>query len=946
MSAFPFDLLRVAWRGRRVPYLIGMAVTALALSGFVAPYATAHAGHDHDASMSYDGRLPGQPDFERVGNTTYRFNPDLKEYEIKRPGKATTYAHGDPSPIATGVPSQTVTAGPAVDLPTSELAPVCRSSGNRIVPVFTHRPSDGTPTPVATIQSILKRMNWKVNDQSSQSSGGSRALKMIVDCTGGTINVHNVATANNSMSTVEAAVQSALFGSPGYGDAVKYLVFDNETLGTLGGIATGYKDSSKDSENAIAIQSGVALVYSGRWTNHVPLHELFHTLGAVQGAVTPAAPYSTYGSHCTDGFDALCYNDGSSGSASYSEERCPSSLGYDTPNKVPLDCGTDTYFDALPEAESWLDKYWNVAGLENPFLAGPPKATSGGLEFLDTTAAQLWGEVDPGGYDTSYYVQYGPTTSYGSTAPIPSATLGAGAPGEKVWVWLEELSPNTTYHYRFVASNTAGTSYGADQQLKTPPGPSVVTGGISGKTSTEATLDGSVNPNGYATEYYFEYGTTIKYDQSVPVPWKGIGSGTGYVFVSEKLTGLKPTTLYHYRLIAVNDYGFVAGKDKTFTTHTPPVAITEPASGETGTGATLRGKINPNGLGTGYQFEYGPTTAYGTAVPIPVGYGSAGTSLVEVSKAITGLVEGTTYHYRIKAYSEGGTTYGEDRTFKALKLAEYTLPSGGRAIEITKGPDGNLWFTAELPARIGKVTPAGEVTEYPLSVGSPWGITAGPDGNLWFTNRSNKKIGKITTSGTITEYPVINTSPGLLFITAGPDGNLWFTENSANKIGKITTSGAVVEYSLPTYRWPEGITAGTDGNLWYVTDTEHVGKMNTSGSILGEYSVMASASPRDIAAGPDGKLWFTMIGQKYVGKVTTSGTVSSHSASNFTTSITAGPDGNMWFTMFHGNKLARITTSGTVTEYAVGANPAGLTVGPDGKLWFTTYSGKVGKLTP
>ena len=78
--------------------------------------------------------------------------------------------------------------------------------------------------------------------------------------------------------------------------------------------------------------------------------------------------------------------------------------------------------------------------------------------------------------------------------------------------------------------------------------------------------------------------------------------------------------------------------------------------------------------------------------------------------------------------------------------------------------------------------------EFPIpSSPYPYGITAGPDGNLWFTGYFGNKIGRVTTAGAITEFPVYgHCPPGS---RRGPDGNLWFTEISGNKIGRITTAG-------------------------------------------------------------------------------------------------------------------------------------------------------------
>jgi subtilisin len=87
------------------------------------------------------------------------------------------------------------------------------------------------------------------------------------------------------------------------------------------------------------------------------------------------------------------------------------------------------------------------------------------------------------------------------------------------------------------------------------------------------------------------------------------------------------------------------------------------------TEATLNATIDPEGIATSYQFEYGPTTAYGMKAPIsPKSIGS-GSASVKVSEALSGLKANTTYHYRVAAITEKGTTYGADRRFATLMAA-------------------------------------------------------------------------------------------------------------------------------------------------------------------------------------------------------------------------------------------------------------------------------------
>jgi streptogramin lyase len=64
-----------------------------------------------------------------------------------------------------------------------------------------------------------------------------------------------------------------------------------------------------------------------------------------------------------------------------------------------------------------------------------------------------------------------------------------------------------------------------------------------------------------------------------------------------------------------------------------------------------------------------------------------------------------------------------------------------------------VWFADRVKNTIGKITPAGAVTQYTLpSECQPWEIVEGPDGNMWYTELLTDKIGKITPSGAVTEY--------------------------------------------------------------------------------------------------------------------------------------------------------------------------------------------------
>ena len=196
--------------------------------------------------------------------------------------------------------------------------------------------------------------------------------------------------------------------------------------------------------------------------------------------------------------------------------------------------------------------------------------------------------------------------------------------------------------------------------------PTVTTNGASGITTTGAQLNGSVNPNGLATSYHFDYGPTTGYGSSTQST--SAGSGTGTLNVNASLSGLTPGSTYHYRLVASSSSGSTNGNDQAFTTTAttptpPPTVSTGAATNVTPTSAQINGSVNANGISTTYHFEYGPTASYGSATQSAAA--GSGTSPVSVSATLSGLRSGAVYHYRLVAASAGGTVNGADRSLTA-----------------------------------------------------------------------------------------------------------------------------------------------------------------------------------------------------------------------------------------------------------------------------------------
>jgi streptogramin lyase len=244
---------------------------------------------------------------------------------------------------------------------------------------------------------------------------------------------------------------------------------------------------------------------------------------------------------------------------------------------------------------------------------------------------------------------------------------------------------------------------------------------------------------------------------------------------------------------------------------------------------------------------------------------------------------------------------------------------------IVAGPDGNLWFAENMvdpPANalIAKMTPNGVVTQvFSLPSGSDPALTLGPDGNIWFTEYWNAAIGRITPDGTITQFPIPYPAND---IVTGPDGNLWFDAGStppANSLGRITPAGDVTIFTYPNVGIFRRLTVGPDGNLWAGDPrTNHIDRINTAGQLTGVYATPTPDSgPYSVVKGPDGALWFTEPNVSQIGRITVDGSITEYptpTPNSGPDQLTAGPDGNLWFTEVTSNQIGEIVLSGQQTQ--------------------------------
>ena len=500
---------------------------------------------------------------------------------------------------------------------------------------------------------------------------------------------------------------------------------------------------------------------------------------------------------------------------------------------APTTAGTVTLY-ATGKGEGM--NFWNWApnlAITVTAAGAAPTVTTAAASAITTAGATLNGSVNPNGLATTYYFQYGTTTTYGSQTASTSA--GSGTAAVNVNAAITGLTAGTLYHFRLVATNSAGTTNGADLTFTTSAPqnpPTVTTSAATAITTAGATLNGSVNPNGLATTYYFQYGTTTTYGSQTAST--SAGSGSAAVNVNAAVTGLTAGTLYHFRLVATSSAGSTNGADLTFTTTTaqsPPTVTTSAASSVGQTGATLNGSVNPNGQATTYYFQYGTTTSYGSqTASTSAGSGSAD---VPVNAAVSGLTAGTLYHFRLVATNGAGTTNGADMTFTTTTAQSPPTVTTSAASSVSQtGATLN-----------GSVNPNGQATTYYFQYGTTTGygsqIASTSAGSGSADVSVNAAVSGLT-AGTLYHFRLVATNGAgttngadLTFTTGGAQGPPAALTEAATS---ISSTGAILHGTVnpnglaTTYYFQFGTTAT------YGTNTP------TSNAGSGSGDVMASTN--------------------------------------------------------------------------------------------------------
>ena len=327
-----------------------------------------------------------------------------------------------------------------------------------------------------------------------------------------------------------------------------------------------------------------------------------------------------------------------------------------------LAAGT-TYYFRVSASNSKGDVQSDIASFTSSDVTGPPVVATVAASSVGATTATLNSSVDPNGLETNAWFEYGTDSGLAAYDNTSTVSVGAGTAGVPVTVVMTGLTSGTTYYFRAAGGNSSGETRGSILSFIPGAAPTVATLAATSIGATTASLNGNVNPNGLATNAWFEYGTDSGLSTYTSTLSEAVGAGTAGMAFGAELTGLTTGTTYYYRVAAGSSSGTTLGEILSFTPGGAPSATTTAATALGATTATLNGTVNPNGLATDAWFEYGTDpglSTYASTLSVPIGSGAVG---VPIGSALSGLTTGTTYYFRVAGSNSSGTTRGDILNF-------------------------------------------------------------------------------------------------------------------------------------------------------------------------------------------------------------------------------------------------------------------------------------------
>ena len=612
----------------------------------------------------------------------------------------------------------------------------------------------------------------------SASCGGD-----VTNSGGGTITARGVcwSTAQNPTTS-----DSHTTDGTGVGEFISSITgLDNNVTYYLRAYATNANGTAYGEERSFTTQEGLAIVVTADVTN------VTATSASSGGDVTDDGGFSiTARGVCWSTSQNPTISDAhtSDGTGTGSYTSSLSSLSYNT-----------TYYVRAYATNSKGTSY----GDEKTFTTSKlvPTVTTNEVTSVTTNSAVCGGNVtNDGGADvTARGICYG--TSQNPTISGQHTTDGNGT--GQFTSNITGLAENTTYYVRAYATNSEGTSYGAQKTFTTSQSvvaPTVTTNNVSDISTTTATCGGNVTSAGYGTVSAKGVCWSTSQNPTTSNSHTTNGSGTGSF--TSSITGLTENTTYYVRAYATNEAGTAYGEQKTFTTPhavSLPTVTTNDVTEITTTTATSGGNVTSEGYGNVSARGVCWSTSQNTTINDP--HTSDGNGTGNFTSSITGLAANTTYYVRAYATNEAGTAYGDLKIFttqhaitipivttnEVIEITQTSATSGGNVISEGYGnvsAKGVCWSTSENPTISDSHTTDGSSTgTYTSSI---TGLTANTTYYVraYATNEVGTGYGNQVT---FTTWPPVPTGAinGLFSISATQ--RVWFSQGNLQYIGSAST---------------------------------------------------------------------------------------------------------------------------------------------------------------
>jgi uncharacterized protein (TIGR02145 family) len=476
-----------------------------------------------------------------------------------------------------------------------------------------------------------------------------------------------------------------------------------------------------------------------------------------------------------------------------------------------------TYYVRAYATNSSGTGYGNAVSFQTSPVAVPTLITTDASGITQTTVTS-GGTIsnDGGATVTERGIVYGTSTN-----PTTSDTKVASGSGTGSFsVNVTALTPNTAYHIRSYAINSAGTGYGNNITFQTtvPSVPSLTTRELLNITNTTATGGGSITNDGGSSVSV--KGICWSTSPNPTTADSKTTDGTGTTTFTSFITGLSASVTYYVRAYATNSTGTGYGNQQTFTTsstsNTLPVVTSTSVTGLTTVQATFNAEVNSQGGGTVTERgavwnTSGNPTVNNNRVPSGSGTGV-------YTATLTGLSAGSNYYVRAYAINNFGISYGVEIPFTTLfglatlttnnVIAQTTTASSGGIITDNGGSTvtarGVVWNTTGTPTISDSRTTDGSGTGSYVSNMTALSPSTIYHVRAYATNSTGTVYGNQQTFTTTATSQTVTDIDGNTYNTVQIGTQVWMSENL--KTSRYRNGGSI-PYVVGNSDW-QALTTG------------------------------------------------------------------------------------------------------------------------------------------